>query len=126
VICYFGLASGFLSGKYRSEKDLEGKPRGYRVANYMNERGMAILAALDQVAAAQSATPAQVALAWLMQRQAITAPIASATTLDQLRDIARAADLRLTGDEIARLDQASSQTPGTAAAGAEQRPGGNR
>ncbi|MGE5721144.1 MAG: aldo/keto reductase [Sphingomonadales bacterium] len=126
VISYLGLASGFLSGKYRREQDLEGKPRGYRVANYMNERGFRILGALDRVAEELAATPAQVALAWLMQRPAITAPIASATSLEQLGDIMHAADLRLSGEQVALLDTASAQAPGTAVAGADQRPGGAR
>jgi aryl-alcohol dehydrogenase-like predicted oxidoreductase len=113
-----------LSGKYRTEKDLEGKPRGYRVGNYLNERGLRILDALDRVAADLSATPAQVALAWLMQRPALTAPIASATSLDQLRDIMRAAELRLSAEQVSILDRASAQEAGTPAAGADQRPGG--
>jgi aryl-alcohol dehydrogenase-like predicted oxidoreductase len=124
VICYFGLASGFLTGNYRSKADLEGRARGYRVANYLNDRGLGILAALDEVAARHDATPAQIALAWLMARPSITAPIASATSLDQLRDLMAAARLRLNDEDMARLDAASAQAPGTPAAGADQLPGG--
>jgi aryl-alcohol dehydrogenase-like predicted oxidoreductase len=124
VICYFGLASGFLSGKYRSEDDLQGSPRAYRARNYLNERGLGILAALDEVGAELSATPAQVALAWLMHRPSITAPIASATSLAQLEDLMGAARLSLSETQIARLDRASAQAPGTPAAGMEQAPGG--
>jgi aryl-alcohol dehydrogenase-like predicted oxidoreductase len=125
VICYFGLASGFLSGKYRTKQDLEGRPRGYRVAYYLNDRGLKILEALDEVAADLSATPAQVALAWLIQRPSITAPIASATSVEQLQDIVQAADLKLSVEQVAQLDRVSAQAPGTPAAGAEQRPGGS-
>lgn len=105
VIPYFGLASGFLTGKYRSEQDFEGKPRGYRVKNYLTERGLRILAALDAVGAELGATPAQVSLAWLMAR--ITAPIASATSIAQLDDLLGAARLRLDAEQIRRLDEAS-------------------
>jgi aryl-alcohol dehydrogenase-like predicted oxidoreductase len=107
VIPYYGLASGFLSGKYRSEADLAQSPRGAAVKKYLNERGMRILAALDEVAKAKSAKPAQVALAWLMTRPAVTAPIASATTLAQLRELMGAADLALDAASLERLDRAS-------------------
>jgi len=108
VISYFGLASGFLSGKYRSEADLAGRPRAYRVRNYLNDRGFRILAAIDAVGAEIGATPAQVALSWLMARPSITAPIASATTLDQLDEILGAARLGLGPEQMARLDKASA------------------
>ncbi len=85
VIPYYSLASGFLSGKYRSESDLKKSARGQVVKKYLNERGMRILRALDTVAKAQNSTPAKISLAWLMARPSITAPIASATNLDQLR-----------------------------------------
>ena len=80
VITYYGLASGFLTGKYRSKDDLSKSPRGGGVAKYMDARGMRILAALDEVGGRRSAQPAEVALAWLMQREGVTAPIASATS----------------------------------------------
>jgi aryl-alcohol dehydrogenase-like predicted oxidoreductase len=124
VISYFGLASGFLTGKYRQKADLEGRARGYRAGNYLNQRGLGILAALDEVAAGHKATPAQIALAWLMARPSITAPIASATNLDQLRELMGAASISLSGEDVARLDAASAQAPGTPVAGADQPVGG--
>jgi aryl-alcohol dehydrogenase-like predicted oxidoreductase len=108
VITYFSLAAGFLTGKYRSEADFSKSPRGGGMKKYLNERGMRILRALDAVAASSNATPAQVALAWLMQRRGVTAPIASATSVAQLHDLTKAAQLVLDGDAIARLDQASA------------------
>jgi aryl-alcohol dehydrogenase-like predicted oxidoreductase len=109
VISYYSLASGFLSGKYRSEADLaKSASRGGAVRKYLNPRGLQILAALDAVAAAHGATPAQVALAWLMARPGITAPIASATSVAQLRELMGAAQLTLAPDEIAALDHASA------------------
>jgi len=107
VIPYYGLASGFLTGKYRSEADLAQSARGAAVKQYLDERGMRILQALDEVAREARAKPAQVALAWLMARPAITAPIASATTLAQLRELMAAADLALDATSLARLDRAS-------------------
>jgi aryl-alcohol dehydrogenase-like predicted oxidoreductase len=108
AITYFSLASGFLSGKYRSQQDLAGRARGARVEKYLNPRGMAILEALDEVAAAHASTPASVALAWLMGRPGVAAPIASATSSAQLQAMIAAASLKLDADSIARLDQASS------------------
>lgn len=107
VIPYYGLAAGFLTGKYRSEADLGKSPRGQGVSRCLNERGLRILAALDAVAARLSATPAQVALAWLMARPTITAAIASATSLDQLADIISSARLKLDGEAMKTLDEAS-------------------
>ncbi|PWK86794.1 aldo/keto reductase [Fulvimonas soli] len=108
VIGYYSLASGFLSGKYRSEADLaKSAARGGAVRKYLNPQGLAVLAALDEVAAAHRATPAQVALAWLMARPGITAPIASATSVEQLLELLGAAKLALSHEEIARLDAAS-------------------
>ena len=110
VISYSSLASGFLTGKYRSERDFGKSVRGSRMGNYLNERGLRILAALDQVALHHAATPAQVALAWLMARPGIAAPIASATSLDQLQDLIAAARLRLEPSDIEKLDQAGKVT----------------
>ncbi len=107
VISYFSLASGFLTGKYRSPQDLAGRARGPRVEKYLNPRGTAILSALDAVAAAHSSTPASVALAWLMARPGITAPIASATSSAQLKSLVAAASLKLDAAQIQHLEQAS-------------------
>ncbi|WP_019016152.1 aldo/keto reductase [Elioraea tepidiphila] len=109
VIPYSSLASGFLTGKYRSEADLGKSVRGARsVAKHMTPRGMQVLAALDAVAARLHATPTQVALAWQLARPGITAPIASATSIEQLRDLVRAASLELDAEAIAALDAASA------------------
>ena len=109
VISYYSLARGFLSGKYRTEADLSKSKRGPSVGeHYMNERGFAILEALDNVAGNLKATPAQVALAWLIARPGITAPIVSATSLEQLKDITHAAKLTLSEADIAELDMASA------------------
>jgi len=107
VISYYSLASGFLTGKYRSRDDLGQSARGQGVAKYLDDRGWKILAALDQVAAEHNSTPAQVALAWLMARPSVTAPIASATKLSQLEDLIAATRLEL-GDSIKVLDEASA------------------
>jgi aryl-alcohol dehydrogenase-like predicted oxidoreductase len=107
VINFFGLARGFLTGKYRSEADLGKSPRGGGVKGYLNERGLRILAALDRVAKASNATPAQVALAWQIARPGLTAPIASATSITQWQELAGAATLRLDAGAIAELDAAS-------------------
>ncbi len=108
VIPYFSLAAGFLTGKYRSKQDAAGKARGQMVEKYLNDRGFAVLDALDAVAADQHSTPARVALAWLIAKPGITAPIASATSLDHLNDLAEATRLKLPPEAIARLDAASS------------------
>jgi aryl-alcohol dehydrogenase-like predicted oxidoreductase len=108
VIPYFSLASGFLTGKYRSEADLSKSSRGPRVKKFLNDRGFRILAALDQVAQQHNATPAQVALAWLMARPSITAPIASATSLKQLDELIAATRLELDQGSMDVLSQASS------------------
>jgi aryl-alcohol dehydrogenase-like predicted oxidoreductase len=107
VIPYHGLASGFLTGKYRSEADLAQSPRGQGVKKYLNERGMRILAALDEVAKSVRAKPSQVALAWLMARPAVTAPIASATSVAQLRELMASAELKLDRAAMERLNRAS-------------------
>ncbi len=108
VIPYYSLASGFLSGKYRAEADLARSPRGQAARKYLNERGLRILGALDQVASQYSSTPAQVALAWLMAKPSITAPIASATKLEQLEDLIAATRLRLDAKAIEVLNRASA------------------
>src|ERR1051326_5048126 len=108
VIPYYSLASGFLTGKYRSQDDLSKSPRGQAVKKYLNDRGFRILQALDQVAEKHQGTPAQVALAWLMARPSITAPIASATKVDQLNDLVRATELELDSGSIALLNKASA------------------
>lgn len=108
VVPYYALASGFLTGKYRSAADFGKSPRGGGMQKYLDARGLRILAALDQVAGACKASPAQVALAWLMARPGITAPIASATTPAQLDDLIGAARLRLSPEAVAALDAASA------------------
>jgi aryl-alcohol dehydrogenase-like predicted oxidoreductase len=109
VIPYSSLASGFLTGKYRSEADLGKSVRGARsVAKHLVPRGMQVLAALDAVAARVHATPTQVALAWQLARPGITAPIASATSPEQLRDLVCAASLALDAEAVAALDAASA------------------
>lgn len=106
VVTYFSLAKGFLSGKYRSEADLGKSPRGGGVKAYLDARGMRILAALDAVSARRGATQAEVALAWAMARPGVTAPIASATTLEQAESLIRSAALRLDNADMAELDKA--------------------
>jgi aryl-alcohol dehydrogenase-like predicted oxidoreductase len=108
VIPYFSLASGFLTGKYRSPADTTGRARGKSAGKYLNERGFRILAALDEVAKRRNATPAQVSLAWLMVRPSITAPIASATSVAQVMELMGAAELRLEAEDIALLDVGSA------------------
>lgn len=107
VITYYSLASGFLTGKYRSAEDLGKSPRGGGLAGYLTERGLRILAALDEVAAAHGATPAEVALAWLIAREGVSAPIASATGIEQLESLIRSTQIVLSPGDIARLDGAS-------------------
>ena len=109
VISYYALASGFLSGKYRSAADLaKSAARGDAVKKFLNPHGLRVLAALDAVAAAHQAAPAQVALAWLIARPGLTAPIVSATSVEQLHELLGATRLQLTHDEIAQLDLASA------------------
>ena len=109
VISYYALASGFLSGKYRSTADLaKSSARGGAAKRYLNPQGLRVLAALDDIAAAHQATPAQVALAWLIARPSITAPIASATSVAQLQELLGALSLGLGAEEIAALDEASA------------------
>jgi len=108
VITYFSLAAGFLTGKYRSAEDFGKSARGPGMKKFLNPRGMKILDALDAAARQSHATPAQVALAWLMARPGVSAPIASATSIDQLEEILRAVDVRLDADASAALDEASA------------------
>ncbi|MBU4609242.1 aldo/keto reductase [Achromobacter sp. GG226] len=109
VITFFPLASGFLTGKYRSEEDAGKSVRGKMIVQkYLNPRGRAILAALDSVAESLNATPAQVALAWQMSRPGICAPLASATSIEQLNELIGSTQLRLDADAIAALDAASA------------------
>ncbi len=108
VISYYSLAKGFLSGKYRSRDDLGKSARGSGVQEYLNPRGMRILTALHAVAARHKAVPAEVALAWVMARPGITAPIASATSLDQVESLIRAASLKLAAEDMAELEKASA------------------
>lgn len=107
VIPYYGLASGFLTGKYRTEADLSKSARGGGVKKYMNPKGMAILKALDEAAEKYNATPGAIALAWLMHQPTIAAPIASVTTMQQFNEIAKAVDVRLDDDTLGTLDKAS-------------------
>ena len=104
VICYFPLASGFLTGKYRSEKDFTKSVRGGSMSKFMNDRGMRILKALDEVAAQREVTPAAIALAWLMARPSVTAPIASATTVAQLHELMSAAEVKLSNEDVKKLE----------------------
>lgn len=107
VIPYYGLAAGFLTGKYRTEADLQGKARGRTIGrDYLNDKGLRILAALDEAARSVSATRAQVALAWIMAHPSITAPIASATTIEQLTELMGAARLTLPVEVIEKLNAA--------------------
>ena len=108
VISYFALASGFLTGKYRSEKDLSKSIRGDGIKKYLNARGYRILAALDKTSGRLNSTPASVSLAWLMVQPTIAAPIASATSIDQLDSLVKAVDLQLDEKALNDLNVASS------------------
>lgn len=107
VVTYSSLASGFLSGKYRSAKDFDKSKRGGGMEKYLNERGEKILKALDEISAAHGAKPAEVALAWLTTREGVTAPIASATSVAQVESFARATSLKLAPDELDALTRPS-------------------
>ncbi len=109
VITYFSLAKGFLSGKYRSAEDLTKSPRGEGVRAYLNPRGFRILDALEAVASRHKAKPAEVALAWVVGRRGVTAPIASATSVEQTDSLIRATQLSLSAADVAALDQASAR-----------------
>jgi hypothetical protein len=107
VLPFFGLASGYLTGKYRSEADYGKSIRGDRMAKYLEGRGPAVLAVLDQISAETGATQGQIALAWIAAQPAVAAPIASARTLDQLEELLGAMELELKPDQLARLDEVS-------------------
>ncbi len=110
VLTYYSLASGFLTGKYRSTANLGGSVRGGEIGKkYLNARGFRILAALDALAATHQATPASIALAWLIHRPTVTAPIASATSVAQLDDLVQSLRITLSPEDIAQLDQASKE-----------------
>lgn len=106
ILPYFSLAAGFLTGKYRSDKDFSKSPRGARMEKYMNAKGFRILEALDAVAKANDATPAEVALAWLVAQPGVTAPIASATSVEQLKSLARGVRLKLSEADLKALTEA--------------------
>jgi aryl-alcohol dehydrogenase-like predicted oxidoreductase len=107
VVTYYSLASGFLSGKYRSRADLSKSKRGEGVVKYLDDRGLAILKALDEVAANHNAKPAEVALAWLIQSEGVTAPIVSATSIKHVESFAKALELKMSKEDIAFLSQTS-------------------
>jgi len=109
VFPYYGLAAGFLTGKYRSERDLGKSPRGKSVARYLDDNGPRVLDALDEIARETGTSLATVALAWLMAQPSITAPIASATSVDQLKDLTASMSLKLSSDQLDRLDRASAE-----------------
>jgi aryl-alcohol dehydrogenase-like predicted oxidoreductase len=117
AVPYFALASGFLSGKYRSSDDAGNRPRGAAVTRYLNEFGLGVLEAVEAVASEASATPAQVALAWLAAQSAVAAPIASATGVQQVEELLGALTLTLTDEQLARLDAASRRRPSSVDAG---------
>jgi aryl-alcohol dehydrogenase-like predicted oxidoreductase len=108
ILPFYSLANGFLTGKYRSHADLGKSPRGLRNIAYLEGRGMRVLESLDAVAAETGAALATIALAWTMAQPGITAPIASATSLEQLAEITAALDFTLTPEQLARLDSASA------------------
>lgn len=108
VFPYYGLAAGFLTGKYRSKDDLGKSPRGQSVAKYLDGNGPRVLQALDEIAGETGASPATIALAWLMAQPSITAPIASATSIDQLEDLTAAMTLKLNSNQYERLEQSES------------------
>lgn len=108
VLSYYSLASGFLSGKYRSESDFNKSPRGAGVKKYLNDRGFKILKALDQVAEKHQATPAIIALAWLLHKPAITSPIVSATSESQMDQLLLATQISLSAEDMQLLDQESA------------------
>jgi len=109
VFTYYSLANGFLTGKYRTREDLDKSPRGLRNIAYLEGKGPRVLKELDAIAAETGAALGTIALAWLIAQPAVTAPIASATSLDQLKELTAALHLTLTLEQIARLDVASAE-----------------
>jgi aryl-alcohol dehydrogenase-like predicted oxidoreductase len=109
VVTYYSLAAGFLTGKYRSAADLGQSVRGSRVETYLTPRGERILKALDEIAAGHGAQPSEIALAWLMAREGVSAPIASATKTAHVESFAKAAEVKLTPEESAALDRAGAE-----------------
>jgi aryl-alcohol dehydrogenase-like predicted oxidoreductase len=109
VLNYYALASGFLSGKYRSEADLSQSQRGKGIGKYLDARGFGILKALDEVAAQYNTTPASISIAWLLAQPGITAPIASATRTDQLKSLIEAVRLNLDAEALKKLSSASEE-----------------
>jgi aryl-alcohol dehydrogenase-like predicted oxidoreductase len=107
VIGYYSLASGFLTGKYKSKSDAEGRARGRGVEKYLSDYGFGVITALEEVAARYEAKPGQIAIAWLIARPSVTAPIVSATTLEQVAELAEAAEIELDAESIAKIDAAS-------------------
>jgi aryl-alcohol dehydrogenase-like predicted oxidoreductase len=103
IISYYALASGFLTGKYRSEKDLQKSVRGHGIGKYLDAKGKKILATLDVVSEKYKSSPATIALAWLMSRPAIVAPIASATSIHQLDDLLKSVDIKLDAESLELL-----------------------
>ena len=108
VLPYYSLASGFLTGKYRSEADLDKSPRGQGIKKYLDERGLRILDAMDKIAAEQNVQLSQIAIAWLLHKPFITSAIASATKEKQLNELINATNLQLSGEQMAALDKASA------------------
>jgi len=108
VVPYFALAAGFLTGKYKSADDAKDKARGGMVGKYLNDRGFAVVRALEEIAEATNSKPAHVALAWLIEQPGITAPIASATNLDQLEDLVKAAQLKLDAAALDKLNKVTA------------------
>jgi aryl-alcohol dehydrogenase-like predicted oxidoreductase len=108
VIPYYALASGFLSGKYRSEADLGKSPRGQGIKKYLDERGLRILTAMDKIAADQQASLSEIAIAWLLHKSYITSPIASATNEKQLKELLKGTALKLSAEQMQQLDEASA------------------
>lgn len=108
VIPFYALAAGFLTGKYRKPEDLEGKARGKNASFYLDPRGLDILSELDKIALRMAATPAQIALAWLLAQPGVTAPIVSATSVAQWLELARAPELKLDARTLDRLDKVSA------------------
>lgn len=115
VFPYYSVANGFLTGKYRGEADLSKSTRGSRSAQYLHGKGIRVLDALDEIAGETGAALATISLAWLMAQPTIVAPIASATSVDQLKELTAAMELKLSDDQLARLDEASAETEPAAA-----------